>query len=191
MTQAATTRTWQDLTIPAPGTFALDTAHTRIGFVARHLMVSKVRGHFGEFSGTITVTEDPLASGVEVTIRTASIDTGVDKRDQHLRGGDFLDVESFPEMTFRSLRITDQDGADFTLLGELTIKGITREVELAVTFEGLATNPWGGEVLAFSARTEIDREEFGMTWNQTLETGGVLVGKKVTIEIEAEATRQR
>src|SRR5690606_20278432 len=122
---------WQDLTIPAPGTVALDTAHTRIGFFARHLMVSKVRGHFGEVSGTITVTEDPLASGVEVTIRTASIDTGVDKRDQHLRGGDFLDVESFPEMTFRSLRITDQDGADFTLLGELTIKGITREVELA------------------------------------------------------------
>jgi polyisoprenoid-binding protein YceI len=180
---ASTTRTFAGLSIPTPGTFALDPAHTRVGFVARHLMVSKVRGSFTQVSGEITVAEDPLASSVTVHIPAASIDT-------HLRSGDFLEVEKYPELTFRSTRVTEPKGNGFTLVGELTIRDVTREVTLDVEFEGIATSPWGQEVIGFSASTEIDREEFGITWNQALEAGGVLVGKKVKIEIEAEAIRQ-
>jgi polyisoprenoid-binding protein YceI len=187
---ASTTRTFAGLSIPTPGTFALDPAHTRVGFVARHLMVSKVRGSFTQVSGEITVAEDPLASSVTVHIPAASIDTGVADRDTHLRSGDFLEVEKYPELTFRSTRVTEPNGNGFTLVGELTIRDVTREVTLDVEFEGVATSPWGQEVVGFSASAEIDREEFGITWNQALEAGGVLVGKKVKIEIEAEAIRQ-
>jgi polyisoprenoid-binding protein YceI len=183
------TRTWNGQTIPAPGTFALDPAHTRVGFVARHLMVSKVRGNFTEVAGEITVAEQPADSSVQVTIGAASITTGVADRDAHLRSGDFLEAEKYPALTFRSTGLVA--GADgFTLTGELTIKDVTREVALEVEFEGLALSPWDQEVIGFTARTTIDREEFGITWNQAVETGGVMVGKKVTIEIEAEAIRQ-
>ncbi len=183
------TRTWNGVTIPQPGTFTIDPTHTRVGFVARHLMVSKVRGSFTDVSGEIVVTEDPTASTASVTIQAASIDTGVADRDNHLRSGDFLDVEKFPQLTFRStgLEVTE-DG--FQLRGELTIKDVTREVTLDAEFEGVARSPWGQEVIGFTATTEIDREDFGITWNQALETGGVLVGKKVKVEIELEAIRQ-
>jgi polyisoprenoid-binding protein YceI len=187
---APTTRSFAGLTIPTAGTFALDPTHTRVGFVARHLMVSKVRGNFTEVSGEINVAEDPLASTVTVRIPAASIDTRVGDRDNHLRSADFLDVEKYPELTFRSTRVGEPSGDKFQIVGELTIRDVTREVTLDVEFEGLATSPWGQEVIGFSASTEIDREEFGMTWNQALEAGGVLVGKKVKIEIEAEAIRQ-
>ena len=187
---ALATRTYEGVTIPTPGTFALDVAHTRAGFVARHLMVSKVRGAFGEFEGAITVADNPLESSVTATIRTASFDSGSADRDTHVRSGDFLDVEKYPELTFRSTRVTEVDGSSFTLLGDLTIKDVTREVALKVDFEGVAKSPWGQEVIAFSAVTEIDREDFGITWNLALETGGVVVGRKVKIEIEAEAIRQ-
>ncbi|NJC68790.1 YceI family protein [Planosporangium thailandense] len=190
MSAPATSRTFAGLTIPTAGTFALDPTHTRVGFVARHLMVSKVRGNFTEVSGEITVAEDPLASTVTVRIPAASIETRVGDRDNHLRSPDFLDVETYPELTFRSTRLVDLDGSEFKLVGDLTIRGVTREVTLDVEFEGLATSPWGQEVIGFNASTEIDREEFGMTWNQALEAGGVLVGKKIKIEIEAEAIRQ-
>ncbi|GAA1801832.1 YceI family protein [Planosporangium flavigriseum] len=190
MSASATTRNFAGLTIPTAGTFALDPTHTRVGFVARHLMVSKVRGNFTEVSGEITVAEDPLASSVTVRIPAASIDTRVADRDAHLRSGDFLDVETFPELTFRSTRVLQPSGDRFQLVGELTIRDVTREVTLDVEFEGVAVSPWGQEVIGFNASTEIDREEFGMTWNQALEAGGVLVGKKVKIEIEAEAIRQ-
>ena len=152
-------------------------------------MVSKVRGSFTDVSGEIVVTEDPTASTASVTIQAASIDTGVADRDNHLRSGDFLDVEKFPQLTFRStgLEVTE-DG--FQLRGELTIKDVTREVTLDAEFEGVARSPWGQEVIGFTATTEIDREDFGITWNQALETGGVLVGKKVKVEIELEAIRQ-
>ncbi|HYN93679.1 MAG TPA: YceI family protein [Pilimelia sp.] len=184
------TRTWNGLTIPTAGTFALDPAHTRVGFVARHLMVSKARGAFTAVRGDIVVGEDPAQSSVSAEIDAASIDTGVADRDAHLRSPDFLDVERYPALTFRSTGLLTGGGNEFTLVGELTIRGVSRPVELAVEFEGLARSPWGQEVIGFTATTEIDREDFGMTWNQALETGGVLVGKKVKIEIAAEGVRQ-
>ncbi|MEV4379750.1 YceI family protein [Streptosporangium sp. NPDC049644] len=182
-----TTRTWENLQIPAAGTFALDVAHTRIGFVVKHMMVSKVRGHFGDFSGTVTIAENPLDSSAELSIKAASIDTGVADRDGHLRGDDFLSAEKFPTLTFRSTRVAGHSGDEFTLVGDLTIRDVTKPVELTVEYGGAGTNPWGQDVWGFSITTEIDREEFGLTWNQALETGGVLVGKKIKIEIEGEA----
>jgi polyisoprenoid-binding protein YceI len=186
----ATVRTWNGVAIPTPGVFALDPAHTRAGFVARHLMVSKVRGAFTEVSGEVVIAADPAESTVTAVIPAASIDTGAPDRDGHLRGPDFLDADAHPTLTFRSTGVVLGRDNTFTLRGELTIRDVTREVDLEVEFEGLARSPWGQEVIGFTATTEIDREEFGMTWNQALETGGVLVGHKVKIEISAEAVRQ-
>jgi len=190
MSAPSTTRSFGGLTIPTAGTFVIDPAHTEVGFVARHLMVSKVRGSFTQVTGEVTIAEDPLASSVSASILAASIDTGVADRDNHLRSGDFLDVEKYPELTFRSTRVVQPKDNDFRLVGELTIRDVTREVTLDVDFDGVAVSPWGQEVVAFTATTEIDREDWGITWNQALEAGGVLVSKKVKIEISAEATRQ-
>jgi polyisoprenoid-binding protein YceI len=190
MTTEVTTRTFDTLEIPTPGTFAFDPTHTTVGAMVRHLMVSKVRGKFTDVAGSITVAEDPLASSVEVTIKAASIDTGVADRDNHLRSADFLDVENHPELTFKSTRVVKHDGSDFVIAGELTIRGVTKDVELAVEYGGVANSPWGQQVIAFSATGEIDREDFGITWNAALETGGVVVSKKLKIEIEVEAIRQ-
>lgn len=184
------TRTVDGVEIPDPGTFVFDPKHTIVGAVARHMMVTRVRGFFREVTGTVTIAEDPLASSVEVHVKAASIDTGVEDRDNHLRSPDFLDVEKYPELTFRSNRIVKHDGNDLVIAGDLTIRGVTREIELPVEYHGVGTTPWGTEVIGFSASTELDREEFGMTWNAALETGGVLVGKKLKIEIEVEAIRQ-
>jgi polyisoprenoid-binding protein YceI len=189
-TQTASTRDFQGQTIPAPGTFDLDPAHTRIGFSARHMMVSKVRGQFGEFTGSITIADEPLASSAEAVIKTASIDTRNPDREKHLTSGDFLDVENYPEITFRSTQVTPRGGAEFAVLGDLTIKGVTRPVELTLELEGVGNSPWGQQVLGFSLAGEIDREDFGMTWNVGLETGGVLVSKTVKLEIEGEAVRR-
>ncbi|MFD0883708.1 YceI family protein [Streptosporangium algeriense] len=182
-----TTRTWENLQLPVAGTFNLDAAHTRIGFMVKHMMVSKVRGHFDQFAGSVTVAENPLESSAELTIKAESISTGVADRDGHLRGDDFLATEKFPEITFRSTRVVGHSGDEFTVVGDLTIRDVTKPVELTVEYGGAGTNPWGQSVWGFSITTEIDREEFGLTWNQTLETGGVLVGKKIKIEIEGEA----
>jgi polyisoprenoid-binding protein YceI len=176
--------------LPAAGTYVLDPAHTRIGFVARHLMVTKVRGSFGDYDGVITIGDTVADSTVQASIRTTSIDTGVADRDGHLRSGDFLEAEKYPEITFRNARVVKQKGATFQVVGDLTIKGVTRQVELDVELDGVAKDPFGNEKLAVTATTEIDREDFGMTWNVALETGGVLVSKKIRIEIEAQATRQ-
>ena len=184
------TRDFDGIAIPTAGTFTLDASHTTAEFVARHLMVTKVRGRFTDISGKITITEDPLSSSVEATLATASISTGSADRDGHLISPDFLDVANYPEITFRSTGVKSHDGNEFVLLGDLTIHGVTKQVELNVEFDGSVVNPWGQEVAAFSASTEIDREDFGMTWNVALETGGVLVSKKVVIEIEAQAVRQ-
>ncbi|MGN9837713.1 YceI family protein [Nonomuraea sp. H19] len=181
------TRTWESLAIPAAGTYNLDVAHTRIGFVVKHMMVSKVRGHFGTFTGSVTIAENPLESTAEVTIKTGSIDTGMPDRDGHLRSDDFLSAEKFPEITFKSARVLGHSGDEFTVAGDLTIRDVTKEVTLTVEYGGAGTNPWGAQVWGFSITTEFDREDFGLTWNQALETGGVLVGKKVKIEIEGEA----
>ncbi|ASW52974.1 YceI family protein [Plantactinospora sp. KBS50] len=189
-TSTGVTREWQGLTIPAPGTYQLDPAHRRVGFVARHMMVSKVRGEFTEASATITVAEDPLESAVQATIGAASITTGQDDRDAHLRSADFLDAEKYPTLEFRSTGVTSHSGSEFVLAGELTIHGVTRPVELKVEFEGVGRSPFGQDIFGFTASTEIDREDFGLTWNVALETGGVLVGKKIKIEIEGEGVRQ-
>ncbi|MET7751752.1 YceI family protein [Micromonospora sp. NPDC005367] len=186
----AVTREWEGLTIPTPGTYALDAAHKRVGFVARHMMVSKVRGEFTEAAATITVAEDPMQSSVTATIQAASIHTGAADRDAHVRSGDFLDVEKFQTLEFRSTGVKSRHGNEFVLLGELTIRDVTRPVELHVEFEGVGRSPFGQDIFGFSAKTEIDREEFGLTWNVAIESGGVLVGKKIKIEIEGEAVRQ-
>jgi polyisoprenoid-binding protein YceI len=190
MTAPANTRDFNGVTIPTEGEFALDPAHTTVTFVARHLMVSKVRGAFKALSGSVTIAEKPLDSSVQVEIEAASIDTGVADRDAHLRSADFLDVERYPTLSFRSTGVQEFSGNEFVLVGDLSIRGVTREVRLAVEFEGLARSPWGQEVIGFTASAEIDREDFGITWNQALETGGVLVSKKIKIEIGAEAVRQ-
>ncbi|MDM4721654.1 YceI family protein [Micromonospora sp. WMMA1363] len=186
----AVTRDWDGLTIPAAGTYVLDAAHKRVGFIARHMMVSKVRGEFTDATATITVAEDPMRSSVTATIQAASIDTAQADRDAHLRSPDFLGVETFPTLEFRSTGVTSRNGNEFVLSGELTIKDVTRPVDLRVEFEGAGRSPFGQDLFGFSASTEIDREDFGLTWNVALETGGVLVGRKVKIEIEGEAIRQ-
>ena len=183
-------REYQGLQIPVAGTYKLDAAHKRVGFVVKHLMVSKVRGNFGEAEATITVAENPLESSVTATITTASVFTGQPDRDNHLRTSDFFEVEKYPTIEYRSTGIKSIDGNEFVLEGELTIKDVTRTVELEVEFEGAGRSPYGFDVFGFSATTEIDREDFGLTWNVALETGGVMVGKKIKIEIEGEAIRQ-
>jgi len=185
-----TTRVYNGLEVPAPGTFVLDPAHTRVGFVAKHLMVAKVRGHFAEMAGSVTLAENPLDSTAEATIQVASITTGAEDRDAHLRSSDFFEIEKYPTMTFSGAKVLDASRGTFHVVGNLTIKGITRPVELEVEYDGFARDPWGNERIALTATTEIDREDFGITWNVALETGGVLVGRKVKIEIEAEAVRQ-
>lgn len=183
-------RDWKGVTVPAPGTFVIDPAHTRVGFVAKHLMVTKVRGSFSELEGVVTVPDDPMQASAEATMQSASITTGSSDRDGHLKSGDFLQVDEFPTVTYRSTAISGVKGGVFTVQGELTIKGVTRPVELAVEVDGVASDPWGGERLSLTARGEIDREEFGLTWNVALESGGVLVSKKVVLEIEAQGVRQ-
>jgi len=190
-TQTHGTRTVEGIEIPEPGTFDLDVAHSTVGFTVRHLMVSKTRGSFGTFSGSVVVGEDPYQSSVEVTIDPTSISTGDAKRDEHLRSADFFDAEQFPEITFSSTKVRDHKGDRFVLEGDLTVHGVTRPVVLDAVIEGIATSPWGTQAVGFSATTEFDREAFGLTWNQTLETGGVLVGKTVKVEIEAEINRRQ
>jgi polyisoprenoid-binding protein YceI len=176
--------------VPAAGTYTLDTSHSEVGFAVRHVMVSKTRGRFSDFAGTVEIGENPLDSSVSVTIQTASIDTRDEQRDGHLRSGDFFDSEAWPTMTYQSRSVRQVGEGRYAVDGDLTIKGVTKPVPLEVSFEGGATDPWGAIRIGFSAKAELNREDFGLTWNQALETGGVLVGKKVTIEIEAEAVKQ-
>jgi polyisoprenoid-binding protein YceI len=185
-TPSTATRSIDGRTVPAAGTYALDVSHTDVGFQARHLMVAKVKGRFSELSGTVVIAEDPTHSSVEVEILTASVHTRDGSRDEHLRSPDFLDVERFPAMTYRSTSVTPVGDSRWQVTGELTIRDTTRDVDLAVEFEGAALSPYGVPVLGFSAEAEIDREDFGLTWNVPLETGGVLVGKQVKIFVEAE-----
>src|SRR5256885_1720519 len=182
-TKALATRTYNGVEIPQAGAYELDANHKRVGFVARHLMVSKVRGDFAQADATITIAEDPLQSSVTATIQTASIGTGQEQRDGHLKGADFLDVEKYPVLSYRSTGVKDMDGNEFVLTGELTIKDVTLPVDLNVEFEGVGRSLYGQEIFGFSATAEIDREAFGITWNMAMETGGVVVGKKVKIEI--------
>jgi polyisoprenoid-binding protein YceI len=172
------------------GTWQIDPSHSTVGFVARHLMVTKVRGRFTDVDATVTVGDDPTASSVEAVIQTASIDTRSADRDTHLRSADFFDVEQFPTITFRSTAVRAVKGDRWALDGELTIKGVTRPVTLDVEFEGTAGDPWGGQRAGFTAETEIDREDWGLTWNVALESGGILVSKKIKLELEVQLVRQ-
>jgi polyisoprenoid-binding protein YceI len=185
-----TTRRFAGLDIPEPGTFAVDTSHSAAAFAVRHLMVSKTKGRFTDFSGEITIAEEPLDSSVAVTIQAASITTGDEQRDGHLRSPDFLDVENYPTLEFRSSSVRHVKDEHFVVDGELTVRGVTKPVTLDLEYQGAIVDPWGGQRAAFSASTKINREEFGLTWNQALETGGVLVGKDVSIDLEVEAVRQ-
>ena len=176
--------------VPGAGDYELDGSHSHVGFSVRHMMVSKTKGRFAEVKGTIHIAEDPLESSVEVEIPVASIDTRDEARDGHLRSADFFDAEQHPLLRYRSTSVTPVAKDRWRVDGELTVRGVTQPVPLDVTFEGGAKDPWGGSRIGFTARADLDREAFGLTWNQALETGGVLVGKQVRIEIEAEGVRQ-
>lgn len=186
MSETVTEREYRGVVLPPAGTYRFDTAHTELGFVARH-MISRVRGRFTEFDGTIVIGETVEASHVEVEIAAASIRTDTGMRDDHLRSGDFLEAETYPRLTFRSTDVRPTGGKSFQLVGDLTIKDTTNEVVLDAEFLGFGPGSQGGTVVAFTARTEIDREDWDMTWNVAVETGGLLVGKKVQIEIDVEA----
>jgi polyisoprenoid-binding protein YceI len=171
------------------GTWNADPVHSEIGFSVRHLMVSKVRGLFGEFEGEIDVAEDVLSSSATATIKTASVDTRNGQRDDHVRSADFLDVERYPTMTYRSTGVR-RGGDGFVVTGELTLHGVTRPVELDVEFHGAGSDPWGGTRIGFSAETEINRRDFGIDINLPLDGGGAVVGDKVKIHLEVEAVLQ-
>jgi polyisoprenoid-binding protein YceI len=186
MTQLLPTRTVDGVTLPAAGDWQLDPSHTTVEFVGRHLMVSKVRGRFPEVEGVIHVADDPADSSVEVTIQTASVDSRDANRDAHLRSEDLFHVEQYPTITFRSTKV-EGEGSEWKVTGDLTIKDVTRPVVLDVELTGVVSDPWGGRRAGFSAHTDVNREDWGITWNLALEAGGVVVSKKIRIELEIEA----
>ena len=171
-----------------PGVWNVDPSHSTIGFVARHLMVSKVRGHFATFSGTITIADDPLQSKVEATVDIGSITTGDETRDGHLKSADFFDLDKHPSMTLVSTGI-DAKGGNYVLHTDLTVSGITKAVDFDLEFDGVSRDPWGGTRAGFTAEAEVNRKDWGLEWNVALETGGVLVGEKVKIVLEIEAVK--
>jgi polyisoprenoid-binding protein YceI len=179
-TTSATTTTWQ-----------IDPAHTLTEFSVRHMMITTVRGRFGAVTGTIQLDEeDPTRSTADVSIDAATIDTRVAQRDAHLRSADFLDSETYPSITFRTTTIERKGENRYQVTGDLTIRGVTKPVVLDVTEGGRAKSPWGQTVIGFRATTKIDRRDYGLKWNQALETGGVLVGNEVQIAIEVEAVQE-
>jgi polyisoprenoid-binding protein YceI len=171
-------------------TFTIDKAHSEATFQVRHL-VTKVRGHFGDFAGTIQFNDEAAdQSSVSLTIQAASIDTKTADRDTHLRSEDFFFVDKHPEITFVSTKITKKGNEDYEVLGKLTIRGVAKEVGLPVTFLGHAKDPWGNARLGFEAETTINRKDFGLVWNAALETGGFLVGDEVKISLQIQAIAQ-
>jgi polyisoprenoid-binding protein YceI len=172
------------------GKWQFDPAHSEIGFTIRHMMVSKVRGKFTEYTCSITTAENPLESHAEAEVDLASITTGVDQRDAHLRSSDFFDAENSPKMTFRSTGIRP-DGDDFKLDGELTIRGITKPITLDVEIGGFGPDPYGGYRAGFTATGQINRTDFGVNWNAAIEGGGVVVADKVSINIDIEAVLEK
>jgi polyisoprenoid-binding protein YceI len=184
-----------DMTTPTTipeltGTYTIDPAHTRIGFVARHAMVTKVRGAFNEFEGIAVLDgNNPANSTTKVTIKAASIDTRNAQRDEHLRGNDFLAMDSYPEITFVSTAVRHTGDTSFELTGDLTIKGVTNSVTIPITYEGAATDPFGNLRVGFEGSVTINRKDYGVTWNAALETGGVLVSDKIVLEFEVSAVK--
>jgi polyisoprenoid-binding protein YceI len=191
MTEAAVVaRQVQGRTVPAAGTWAVDPAHSSFEFVARHL-VARVRGRFTEFTATVEIAEDPTRSSVEIELDVSTVTTGDDRRDAHLRSPDFFDVEKYPKITFRSTAVRPlADESRWELEGELTILGVTRPVTFELEFHGAAQDPWGGLRAGFSAWTEVNREDWGLSWNTPLETGGFLLSKNVRLEVDVELVKQ-
>src|SRR5687768_1008713 len=181
------------ISAPAPantGTWNIDTDHSEIGFAVKHLMVATVKGNFRRFSGRISLDErNYAASSIEADIEVASIDTRQEQRDTHLRSPDFFDAENHPLMTFRSTKLEKLRHGYYRVIGELTIRGSTREVVLDVEETGRGKDPWGGDRIGYNARTTIDRAAFGLTWNQALETGGVVVSNEVKVTLEIETVK--
>lgn len=184
------TRVVDGVTVPTAGTFAIDPAHTQVGFIARHMMVSKVRGRFTDFDGTVVVGENLNDSSVEINVRTTSINTNEDNRDNHLRSDDFLSVEKFPNLTFKSTKVAIEPKGDWKVTGDLTVRDVTHPIVLDVEFEGVVQDPYGNQRIGFTASSEINRDDFGVTFNAVMEAGGVVIGSKIKLELEAEAVRQ-
>lgn len=186
-TQTQTQINRNDLT----GDYVVDPAHSRIGFVARHAMVSKVRGGFNEFEGQVRIdAENPGASSASLTIQAASIDTRNADRDGHLRSNDFLAMEDYPQITFKSTAIAPAGDDAYTVTGDLTLRGETREISFDLEHTGSVIDPWGNLRLGFEGSTQVNRKDWGVTWNAPLEAGGVLVGEKVTLEFEVAIIKQ-
>ena len=182
----ATTTDFETLT----GTYTLDVAHSRLGFVARHAMVTKVRGAFNQFEGTTTLDgANPSNSSVAITIDVNSVDTRNEQRDGHLRTNDFFDIANFPKITFTSTSIAHEGGNDFTVTGDLTIKDVTKSVSFPLEFTGAVKDPWGNDRIGFEGSTVINRTDYGVNFNAALEAGGVLVSEKVTLEFELAAVK--
>ena len=189
-TKIEITRVVDGRRVPPAGRWAIDPAHSQVQFVARHMMISRVRGSFRDVSGWALIDERPEDSSVEVIIDAASIDSGDPERDGHLRSADFLDVEQYPAIRFRSTAVRRGSGDRWNVDGVLTVKSAARPVTLDVEFCGASPDPWGNYRAGFLATTDINREDFDITWNQVLETGGFLVGKGVHVEIDAELVLQ-
>ena len=172
-------------------TWTIDPAHTSVNFSAKHMMVTTVRGHLGPISGAIELDEaDFTKSEIEVVIDVSNLQTRDEKRDAHLKSGDFFDVENFPSAIFKSTRIESLGGDKYSVVGDLTVRDVTKEVVLDTQFEGFTSNPWGMKLVAFTATTKLNRKDFGLNWNVALEAGGVLVGENIKLEIDVEAIKQ-
>ncbi len=184
-TATTITRTVQGCAVPMAGQWNIDPGHADVAFIGRHFMLTKVRGRFTDVRGVVTIADDPADSSVDVTIGMRSVESGSQDRDEHLRSADFFDVEQHPTGTFRSTSVAWQ-GASAKVSGDLNLVGVSRPVVLEVEYVGSATDPWGGRRSIFSAFTEINREDWGLSWNVALEAGGLLVSKKIRIEIEVE-----
>ena len=173
-------------------TWTVDPAHSNVEFAVKHLMISTVKGRFSDVKGTVRLSEgNPANTQVEIEIGTGSVDTRSEQRDAHLRSADFFEVDRFPSMKFRSKRVDGDINGEFKLVGDLTIRDVTRETTLDAEFTGRGKDPWGGERLGFEARGKINRKEFGLTWNQALEAGGWVVGEDIKLNIEVELIKAR
>lgn len=190
MTATLPTRTTAGQELPAAGVYDIDPGHSRVAFEARHLMLTRTRGHFARFAGAITVAERIEDSTVAVDIEAASVDTANPDRDAHLRANDFLGSDQHPALRFRGVVVEPAAGGRWLVRGDLTIRGVTRPVALDTEFGGGLTDPWGNARVAFFASTTINREDWGITWNLPLEGSGLVVGKEVRIDLEIEATRR-
>ncbi len=173
-----------------PGTWSIDASHSSVEFVARHLMVTKVRGRFGSVEGTITIADDPLQSSVRASVDVASVSSGDAKRDEHLRSADFFDADTYPKIEFASTKVEDRGDGKYALTGDLTVHGVTKRVTWDLEYEGSVKDPWGGTRAGFSASVDVNRKDWGLEWNLALETGGFVVSDKVRLNLEVEAVKQ-